>query len=113
MGFPKEKAIYALKKNKGNADNALDFLCSNPDIVIEDEPPEEKVNDNEELNKGNGSLYDIYAYLTHLGKNPDHGHYVSHIREEGDKWAYFNDSKVNEWENPPIYKGNIYFYKNK
>ena len=113
MGFPKEKAIYALKKNKGNADNALDFLCANPDIVIEDEPPEEKVNDNEELNKGNGSLYDIYAYLTHLGKNPDHGHYVSHIREEGDKWVYFNDSKVNEWENPPIYKGNIYFYKNK
>ena len=117
MGFPKEKAIYALKLKNGNTDNALDYLCSHPDEIVpenlDNEKDDKKDDEEEEINKGNNSIYDIYAYFTHLGKNPDHGHYVCHIREAGNKWIYFNDNKVNEWENPPIYKGNVYFYKAK
>ena len=64
------------------------------------------------LNEENGSLYNMYGFITHLGKNTDHGHYVCHIRQEGNKWTYFNDSKVTLWEEPPIKKGYIYFYWN-
>ena len=110
MGFTKEKATIALKKNKNNFDAALDFLFNHPEDIIDDTEEEEE--DNSKLNEGNGSLYNIYAYLTHLGKNTDHGHYVCHIRQEGNKWTYFNDLRVNMWENPPIHKGYIYFYKN-
>lgn len=110
MGFTKEKATIALKKNKNNFDAALDFLFNHQEDIIDDTEEEEE--DNSKLNEGNGSLYNIYAYLTHLGKNTDHGHYVCHIRQEGNKWTYFNDLRVNMWENPPIYKGYIYFYKN-
>ena len=110
MGFTKEKATIALKKNKNNFDAALDFLFNHQEDIIDDTEEEEE--DNSKLNEGNGSLYNIYAYLTHLGKNTDHGHYVCHIRQEGNKWTYFNDLRVNMWENPPIHKGYIYFYKN-
>lgn len=110
MGFTKEKATIALKKNKNNFDAALDFLINHSEDIIDDTEEEEE--DNSKLNEGNESLYNIYAYLTHLGKNTDHGHYVCHIRQEGNKWTYFNDLRVNMWENPPIHKGYIYFYKN-
>ena len=72
----------------------------------------EEEEEEKELNKGNGSLYNIYGYITHLGKNADHGHYVCHIRKEGDTWTYFNDLRVNSWDNPPVHKGYIYVYKN-
>ena len=75
--------------------------------LVEDEK------DNGPLNEGNGNFYDMYAYLTHLGKNTDHGHYVCHIRQKDNKWTYFNDSRVTLWEDPPIKKGYIYFYRNK
>jgi len=52
------------------------------------------------------------GFVTHLGKNTGHGHYVSHIKKEG-KWTYYNDSKVTLTEEPPIHKGYIYFLRNK
>ena len=116
MGFSKEKAIHALKLNKGNFNNSLDYLFSHPDEVIEDINVEKNQDKNEEIkeiNIGNGSIYDLYGYITHLGKNPDHGHYVCHIRQGNNTWKYFNDSKCNSWDNPPTGRGHIYFFKNK
>ena len=99
MGFEKKKAI-----NLGEDDN---------DVNME-EKKEEKMDlvDDKNINDGNGSLYNLYGYITHLGKNTDHGHYVCHVRQEGNKWTYFNDSKVTLWEEPPIRKGYIYIYRN-
>ena len=51
----------------------------------------EEVEENKEINKGNGSSYNLYGYLTHLGKHATHGHYVSHVRKERDNYIYFND----------------------
>ena len=115
MGFDRKKAIAGLKKANGNVDAALNLLFSDPNLG-EENPNEEKKMDLEDdkknLNEGNGSLYNMYGFITHLGKNTDHGHYVCHIRQEGNKWTYFNDSKVTLWEEPPIKKGYIYFYRN-
>ena len=116
MGFAKEKAIHALKLNNGNFNNALDYLFSHPDEVVEEIKEEKKEKKNEEIkeiNVGNGSVYDLYGYITHLGKNADHGHYVCHIRLGNNNWKYFNDAKCNSWDNPPTGRGHIYFFKNK
>ena len=113
MGFTKEKSIIALKKTNGNVDAAVDFLFSHPEDIVDDDVDDKENDENKEINKGNGSLYDIYGYITHLGKNATHGHYVCHIRKKDNVWTYFNDLRVNEWENPPVYKGFIYFFKNK
>ena len=120
MGFEKKKAIAALKLCNGNVNNAVEALFSNPNLGEDDndvnmeEKKEEKMDlvDDKNINDGNGSLYNLYGYITHLGKNTDHGHYVCHIRQEGNKWTYFNDSKVTLWEEPPIRKGYIYIYRN-
>ena len=95
MGFAKEKAIHALKLNNGNFNNALDYLFSHPNEVVEEikeEKKEEKNEEIKEINVGNGSVYDLYGYITHLGKNADHGHYVCHIRLGNNNWKYFNDA---------------------
>jgi ubiquitin carboxyl-terminal hydrolase 5/13 len=115
MGFDRKKAIAALKKSGGNINNAVEFLFSNPDLGEdgnEGEKQEEKMDldDEKDINQGNGNLYNLYGFITHLGKNTDHGHYVCHIRQEGNKFTYFNDSKVTLWEDPPIKKGYIYVY---
>ena len=121
MGFDKKKAIAALKLCNGNVNNAVEALFSNPnlgeddnDVNMNENKGEEKMDlvDDKNINDGNGSLYNLYGYITHLGKNTDHGHYVCHIRQEGNKWTYFNDSKVTLWEEPPIRKGYIYIYRN-
>ena len=114
MGFDRKKAIAGLRKANGNVDAALNLILSDPNLG-EEEQKEEKMeveDDNKKLNEGNDSLYDMYGFITHLGKNTDHGHYVSFVRKEGNKWNYFNDSKVTLWEEPPIKKGYIYFYRN-
>ena len=54
----------------------------------------------------------ILAFVTHLGKNTGHGHYVCHIKKQ-EKWIYYNDNKVAISEEPPIHKGYIYILKNK
>ncbi len=127
MGFERNQAVAALRLSKGNLEQAIDLIYSNPNIGneenqnVEDEEKkvekeeqkeEQKMDLDEILNEGNGSLYDMYGFITHLGKNTDHGHYVCHLRQEGNKWTYFNDSKVTLWEDPPIKKGYIYIYRN-
>ena len=115
MGFDKKKAIIALKKTNGNVDSAINLIFSEPNLGEENQNDDNKmdiIDESKNLNEGNGSLYDMYGFITHLGKNTDHGHYVCHLRQEGNKWTYFNDSKVTLWEEPPIKKGYIYFYRN-
>ena len=82
--------------NNGNVNNALDYLFSHPDEVIveEEKVNEEKNEEIKEINVGNGSIYDLYGYITHLGKSADHGHYVCHIRQDKNNWKYFNDYKT-------------------
>jgi len=39
-------------------------------------------------------FYELAAVLTHMGRDADGGHYVSWVRQEGDKWLLFDDDKV-------------------
>ena len=37
--------------------------------------------------------YSLIGIISHLGKNTDHGHYVCHLKKDG-QWLLFNDEKV-------------------
>jgi ubiquitin carboxyl-terminal hydrolase 5/13 len=38
--------------------------------------------------------YTLFAVISHIGKNTDHGHYVCHVRKNSGQWVLFNDEKV-------------------
>jgi ubiquitin carboxyl-terminal hydrolase 5/13 len=38
--------------------------------------------------------YRLRAFISHKGPSVHSGHYVAHIRTEGDDWVLFNDEKV-------------------
>ena len=37
--------------------------------------------------------YTLTEIISHIGKSTDHGHYVCHIKKDG-QWVLFNDEKV-------------------
>jgi len=117
FGFTRSQAEGSLRKCDNNMERAVDYLLTHPEDNFEptsDEMQVDKVGNliiEKDINTNNSSVYDLYAFITHLGKNTSHGHYVSHIKK-GNDWIYFNDSKVNIDSDPPIHKGYIYFYKN-
>ncbi|CAN0010984.1 unnamed protein product, partial [Hapterophycus canaliculatus] len=38
--------------------------------------------------------YELYAVVTHKGREADGGHYMGWVRQEGDDWLVFDDSDV-------------------
>ncbi|CAN0271445.1 unnamed protein product [Phaeothamnion confervicola] len=43
--------------------------------------------------KGN---YELYAVVTHKGREADGGHYMAWVRKEADKWFVFDDDSVSQ-----------------
>ena len=41
--------------------------------------------------------YTLKAVISHIGKSTDHGHYVCHVKVDGN-WVLFNDEKVRHRE---------------
>ncbi len=39
--------------------------------------------------------YTLMSVISHIGKNVDHGHYICHVRKNG-QWTLFNDEKVGD-----------------
>jgi len=40
--------------------------------------------------------YTLVGIISHLGKSTDHGHYVCHLKKDG-QWVLFNDEKVSKY----------------
>ena len=41
--------------------------------------------------------YELFGFVSHIGKHTSHGHYVCHMRRgEGGSWVIFDDSKAAE-----------------
>jgi ubiquitin carboxyl-terminal hydrolase 5/13 len=60
-----------------------------------------------DVDDGNGQFV---AVISHIGKNTDHGHFVCHIKKNGE-WALFNDEKVARSVQPPLEHGFMFLYK--
>lgn len=55
-------------------------------------------------------IYQLKAFISHMGQSTMCGHYVCHIRK-GNLWYIYNDNKVAESKNPPREFGYLYLYE--
>jgi ubiquitin carboxyl-terminal hydrolase 5/13 len=53
--------------------------------------------------------YELLGFVSHIGKSVTSGHYVCHIKKDG-QWLLFNDEKVELCADPPLECGYLYFY---
>jgi ubiquitin carboxyl-terminal hydrolase 5/13 len=64
---------------------------------------------NAPLEDGEGK-YTMVGMISHIGKNTGSGHYVAHIKHDG-QWVIFNDEKVARSENPPLQHAYLYLFQ--
>ncbi|XP_036782645.1 ubiquitin carboxyl-terminal hydrolase 13 isoform X1 [Manis pentadactyla] len=121
MGFHRNQAIQALRATNNNLERALDWIFSHPefeedsDFVIEMENNananiiSEAKPEGPRVKDGSG-MYELFAFISHMGTSTMSGHYVCHIKKEG-RWVIYNDHKVCASERPPKDLGYMYFYR--
>ncbi|KAG2446804.1 hypothetical protein HYH02_008364 [Chlamydomonas schloesseri] len=54
--------------------------------------------------------YELVGFISHMGSNLACGHYVAHIKKDG-QWAIYNDEKVAVSEHPPRDLGYLYLFR--
>ncbi|KAH0517090.1 Ubiquitin carboxyl-terminal hydrolase 13 [Microtus ochrogaster] len=121
MGFQRNQAVQALRATNHNLERALDWIFSHPefeedsDFVIEMENNananimSEAKPEGPRVKDGSG-MYELFAFISHMGTSTMCGHYVCHIKKEG-RWVIYNDHKVCASERPPKDLGYMYFYR--
>lgn len=116
MGFNERQAVAALKATDGNVERATDWIFSHVDS-IEDTPADPvattaaaAAGSTATTNYRDGSgKYKLVAFISHMGTSAQVGHYVCHIRKQGE-WVIYNDTKVAKSQNPPKDLGYLYLY---
>ena len=101
MGFSAEHAKFALKKNNNNGDVAVMWLfenSANVDNMIAAEAAlaeaeKDTASGTAKDEKSYSGKYKLKAFISHVGRNTNSGHYVSHQGRKW-KWIIFNDRKV-------------------
>ncbi|KAG7860565.1 hypothetical protein KL939_002051 [Ogataea angusta] len=123
MGFNAKLANKALMLNKGNIEQAVEWLFANPDDngeISQEEvvSPKERIK-KLESNAARSTKYTLKGVICHKGVTIHSGHYVAFLKKqiEGqEKWVLFNDEKVviaNEESIKEIEKsGYIYVFEN-
>ncbi|KAM7358302.1 ubiquitin specific protease 5 [Cochliomyia hominivorax] len=115
LGFDERQATKALKATDGNVELATDWIFHH---VYDLDTTEDTLTGSEtnvasttkkNYRDGNGK-YKLVAFISHMGTSAQVGHYVCHIKKEG-QWVIFNDSKVALSQNPPKNLGYLYLYK--
>lgn len=122
MGFTEIQAKAALTATNGSLERAGDWLFSHADsldssvreVLAEAETAgRSEGNGNEGIKYLDGDpKYELVGFASHLGSNTSSGHYVAHIRKEG-QFVLFNDEKVALSQRPPIDLGFLYVYRRK
>ncbi|KAK2197292.1 bifunctional Ubiquitin specific protease domain/Peptidase C19 [Babesia duncani] len=57
-------------------------------------------------------IYEVVSFLSHVGATANSGHYLCHIKRNG-QWVTFNDSQVTACNNVPLDAGYFYLFKRK
>jgi ubiquitin carboxyl-terminal hydrolase 5/13 len=120
-GFNRHQAIKALEATDNNLERAADWIFSHADEIanLSDEQPaastsgatrattSSRQDNRNEYRDGNG-IYNLVAFISHMGTNANVGHYVCHILKN--KWVIYNDENVAFSENPPKELAYLYVY---
>lgn len=97
MGFSDDHARLALSKTNGNVEASLDLLLSGAPLVPEDGDgsavPDTAAAPAERASPSSSTTYRLAGFLSHIGPNLSSGHYVAHVRKEGE-WFLCNDEKL-------------------
>ncbi|EDW17518.1 ubiquitin carboxyl-terminal hydrolase 5 [Drosophila mojavensis] len=115
MGFGERQATAALKATDGNVERATDWIFSHADAGIDDAPAAAPACTTAATTAAGSSYrdgsgkYKLVAFISHMGTSAQVGHYVCHIRKQGE-WVIFNDTKVAKSQNPPKDLGYLYLY---
>mmetsp|Transcript_68644 Transcript_68644/g.123711 ORF Transcript_68644/g.123711 Transcript_68644/m.123711 type:complete len:837 (+) Transcript_68644:196-2706(+) len=121
MGFAEAHVAAALKSCTNSAERAADWLFSHSDdldgaVAALGGPAAGSGGSTgaaADFDDGVGE-YSLVGFVSHIGKNTGHGHYVCHMkREEVGGWVIFDDAKVAKSEAPPLDLGYIYMYRRK
>lgn len=107
MGFTAKQARKALTKTDDNLERAADWVFSHA-AELDEEDASAVVSD---IPDGAG-VYELCAFISHMGTSTACGHYVCHIKS-GDDWLLYNDEKVAISEEPPKQMAYMYLYKRK
>ncbi|KAF4731794.1 Ubiquitin carboxyl-terminal hydrolase 13, partial [Perkinsus olseni] len=131
MGFTDRQAKAAMKATSNNVERAADWLFSRTDdldaavdaVEAEGQQQGEATTEGstakERLLASDGpGEYDLVGFISHVGRNVSHGHYVCHMLKEVSpggpkKWVIFNDEKVAVSADPPFDLGYIYLYRRR
>ena len=120
MGFTEEQAKGALAATGGSLERAADWLFSHSDDL--DSAVAQALGGGSGSSGGGGGggdeapvddgpgQYELHGIISHMGSNTACGHYVCHIRKNG-QWALYNDQKVAVSESPPLDLGYMYIYQ--
>lgn len=55
--------------------------------------------------------YELYAMVSHMGRNAHSGHWIAHVKHPQHGWVIINDEKVAISQKTPFTHGSIYFYR--
>ncbi|XP_042235263.1 ubiquitin carboxyl-terminal hydrolase 5-like isoform X2 [Homarus americanus] len=114
MGFTREQAALALKETSNSLERAADWIFSHQhelDSLLAAQSGAAAVPPPQKPSYTDGpSKYELTAFISHMGTSIFVGHYVCHIKKDGE-WTIFNDNKVSKSVDPPLDLGYIYLYK--
>lgn len=115
MGFNSSKVEKALIETKNDIERAIDWLSSHleDDMEINSEQNDSSTsNDNETDPEDNKpSDYELIGFITHMGTSAQCGHYVVHLRHDGE-WILYNDEKVVKADDEmPVSNAYMYIFK--
>ncbi|KAF8568358.1 hypothetical protein P879_08090 [Paragonimus westermani] len=152
MGLTRAQAVKALNHTGHNLEAAADWAFTNPDVLNDvQEPPnlsnssgmttptsanQCRVQQHSESSNTSttSSVYELCAFISHMGKATTDGHYVAHIKRSAlakcipnetpvhhsgspccggtdDEWIIFNDEKVAKSESPPHRLAYVYVFR--
>ncbi len=117
MGFSEAKAKKALKNCGGNVERATDWIFSHADEPDDDDGdaamPDAAAgagSSGDDTKEDGLGRYVLRGFVSHVGRNLSSGHYVAHVKKNG-QWCIFDDEKVAKSEEPPFQYGYLYMFQ--
>jgi len=114
MGFSAAHARRALIETENNLERAAEWLFNHPDDGSSETPVEKAVEPNKQATTlpvdTRPPVYELFAFITHMGTSVHSGHYIAHIKKDG-KWVLYNDQRVEVAPFPPSGNAYMYFYR--
>ena len=115
--FTTDQVRFAVRECGGQADRAADWLFSHMDdldgaiaaLQSKQSSSAPSPLTSTQVEDGDGR-YNLVGMISHIGKNTSSGHYVCHLKKDG-QWVIFNDEKVALSESPPIPHAYMYLFK--